>query len=168
MTTSNVYRTRPDEAPKTGKQAHDASADRLRLVEQLCFALYTATNAVTRTYRPLLRSIGLTYPQYLVMMALWEHDSATLTELAMRLNLPLHGLSPVAGRLQQQGLLERHRGTTDRRITRISLTRLGRALETDAARAQHEVVSRSQLSPAALAQVRDELHDLTERLTSTT
>jgi len=168
VTARDLDRIGPDGAPETTEQGHHAPAGRLRLDQQLCFALYTATNAVTRTYRPLLRSIGLTYPQYLLMMALWEHDHATPTELAARLDLPLHGISPIVGRLQQQGLLERHRDTTDRRTTRINLTQPGRTLESDAARVQREVVRRTQLTPAALDQIRTDLHDLAENLTSIT
>ncbi len=74
---------------------------RLRLDDQLCFALYAATNAITRAYRPLLRELGVTYPQYLTLMALWQHSTGTVSELAHRLDLPAHAMTPLPQRLEQ-------------------------------------------------------------------
>ena len=136
----------------------------LRLDDQLCFALYRATNAVTRNYRPLLGAIGLTYAQYLVMMALWERDDVALGDLATRLDLPLHGLSPVLGRLREQGLLDKQRDPDDRRTLRIRLTPRGRELEVRAARAQQQVVCRSGLSEDGLAGLRGSLRSLADQL----
>ena len=77
-----------------------------RLADQLCFALYAATNAVTRTYRPLLNELGLTYPQYLVLLVLWEHDARRLGEIADALLLATHAVSPIIDRLEEAGLVE--------------------------------------------------------------
>lgn len=141
---------------------------RLRLDDQLCFALCGATNAVVRAYRPLLQALGLTHPQYLVLMALWETDHVTVTDLAARLELPAHGLSPVLARLEKAGLLTRHHERADRRIVTVALTGAGCDLEQRAAQAQHEVVQRSRLSPDALSQLRNALHLLTAQLAGTT
>ena len=83
----------------------DAPAGRLRLDDQLCFALYAATNEIVRVYRPLLAELGLTYPQYLLMMALWEQDDQPVTAPARTLHLPAHGVLPVLTRLAEAGLV---------------------------------------------------------------
>lgn len=141
-----------------------AGLDPLRLDEQLCFALYSASNAVIRTYRPLLGALGLTYPQYIVLMALWERDDLTVTELAARLDLPVHGLSPVLDRLSRERLLERKPDPQDGRLRRLTLTDAGRALEQQAARAQAQVVEHSRFDAVRIERLRDELHVLTSQL----
>lgn len=137
---------------------------RLRLDDQLCFALCAATNAVVRTYRPLLKALDLTHPQYLLLMALWEDDELKVTDLAARLDLPAHSLSPVLTRLEAAGLVTRRRHATDRRIVTVALTDAGRDLEQHAARAQHEVVLRSHLTKDALEQLRTSLQLLAAQL----
>ena len=132
-----------------------------RLDDQLCFALYAATNAVVRAYRPLLARLGLTYPQYLTLMILWQDDDQSTSDIARRLRLPVHGVLPVLGRLEGAGLVRRRRDTSDRRVVRVELTRRGRSLQRAAAEAQQEVVCQTRLDPEALAALRDELHDLT-------
>ena len=79
----------------------------LRLDDQLCFALYSATNAVVRRYRPLLAELGITYPQYLLLLVLWQDGPCTVGGLGDRLSLPPHGLSPLLDRLEQAGLVQR-------------------------------------------------------------
>lgn len=139
---------------------YSAPEDGPRLDNQLCFALYTATNAVVRSYRPLLKEIGLTYPQYLVMMALWEADDVSVTALAARLDLPLHGLSPIIERLDRAGLLSRTRDADDRRAVRIVLTETGRGLEHQAALVQHQVRCQTALNNAEVERLRVELHSV--------
>ncbi len=150
----------PVDAADLGREA----ASTLRLDDQLCFAVCTAANAVVRAYRPLLSAIGLTHPQYLVLMALWEQDGVSLSHLAARLELPLHGLSPVAERLERSGLVRRRRDPPDRRVVRLELTGAGRDLEAAAAEAQHEVVRQSHLTPTALEQLRGALDELSTNL----
>ncbi len=99
------------------------------LDDQLCFALYAASRAVTARYRPLLEEIGLTYPQYLVMMLLWEQDHQTVGQLGTRLALDSGTLSPLLKRLTAAGLVTRHRRVEDERSVAISLTPEGRALK---------------------------------------
>jgi DNA-binding MarR family transcriptional regulator len=103
-------------------------APSVALDDQLCFALYAASRAVTARYRPMLDLIGLTYPQYLVMMLLWETDHQTVGQLGSRLALDSGTLSPLLKRLTAAGLVTRHRRVEDERSVSIALTDEGRAL----------------------------------------
>lgn len=141
---------------------------RLRLDDQLCFALYAATNAITRAYRPLLRELGLTYPQYLTLMALWQHGTGTVSELAQRLDLPPHAMTPVLQRLEQAGLIRRQRSPFDRRAVLVELTSDGAELESAAATVQHSVECATGLSPNGLDALRRQLHDLVNDMRTTT
>ena len=103
-------------------------APSVALDDQLCFALYAASRAVTARYRPMLDEIGLTYPQYLVMMLLWESDHQTVGQLGSRLALDSGTLSPLLKRLTAAGLVTRHRRVEDERSVSIALTDKGREL----------------------------------------
>lgn len=105
----------------------------LRLDHQLCFALYAASHAMTRLYKPLLDPLGLTYPQYLVLLALWEQDRPTVTELGQRLSLDSGTLTPLLKRMEAAGLLARQRASADERRVHIHLTPAGQALKARAA-----------------------------------
>ncbi len=140
---------------------------RLRLDDQLCFALYAATNAIVRTYRPLLRGLGITYPQYLTLMVLWQHGSRSIGELAQRLDLPGHALTPVVRRLERAGLVVRRPSTTDGRVVLVELTSSGRELENSAAAVQRRVVCATGLSPKALAALRGEVYELVDDMRAT-
>lgn len=105
----------------------------LLLDEQLCFALYAAQRAVTAAYRPLLDELGLTYPQYLVMLSLWEHGETTVKELTAALRLDYGTVSPLLKRLESAGLLRRERSLRDERSVRIALTGRGEQLRDRAA-----------------------------------
>src|SRR5256885_2518157 len=100
----------------------------LRLDNQVCFALYSASLAMTKLYKPLLDGIGLTYPQYLVMLVLWERDGLTVSEIGEQLTLDSGTLTPLLKRLEGANLLERVRDAQDERRVRITLTPQGRAL----------------------------------------
>ena len=99
-----------------------------RLDNQLCFALYSASLATTKLYKPLLQPWGLTYPQYLVMLALWENDDCTVSELGERLFLDSGTLTPLFKRMESAGWLQRQRDSADERRVRIVLTAAGREL----------------------------------------
>lgn len=142
------------------------SVTRLRLDDQLCFALYAATHAITRAYRPRLRELGLTFPQYLTMVALWQHGAGSVSELAERLDLPGHALTPLLHRLDAAGLVVRRRSDDDSRVLLVDLTPAGRQLEQAAAGVQRTVEYSTGLSPLALAALRGELHDLVGDLRS--
>lgn len=109
-----------------------ATPQALRLDNQLCFALYSASLAMTKLYQPLLAQLGLTYPQYLVMLVLWELDDLPVTEIGQRLNLDSGTLTPLLKRLEQQGLLLRTRDAQDERRVRVRLSVQGQALKEQA------------------------------------
>lgn len=136
---------------------------RLKLDDQLCFALYAATNAVTRAYRPLLGELNLSYPQYLVMLALWQDGVTAIHDLATRLRLGSSAITPLVDRLEAAGFVTRARAT-DRRIVLVSLTDSGRRLEEKVAVAQEAVVCRTGLAEDELADLRRDLRDLTDRI----
>jgi DNA-binding MarR family transcriptional regulator len=114
--------------------APDRSNAALLLDNQLCFALYSASLAMTKLYKPLLNAIGLTYPQYLALLVLWERDGLTVSELGERLSLDSGTLTPLLKRLESAGLVSRLRDTADERRVHIQLTTDGRSLK---ARASH-------------------------------
>jgi len=147
-----------------------APRDPLQLDEQLCFALYNASRALTRAYAPLLEPLGLTYPQYLVLLVLWEHDGVPVKAIGERLRLDSGTLTPLLKRLEQQALVERRRGEDDERVVRIHLTPEGRALRGKARKIPTELACRAGYDIAAersvreLARLRDELTALARRL----
>jgi len=113
--------------------AQDAGQpDRLDLDDFLCFALYSASHAFNRVYRPLLDRLGLTYPQYLAMVLLWERDGQKVGELGERLFLESNTLTPLLKRLEALGFITRRRDTQDERQVRVHLTEAGRALKAQA------------------------------------
>ena len=101
----------------------------LQLDNQICFRLYTATRLVTQAYTPMLTELGITYPQYLVLMVLWEQDSQPVNDIAHRLLLETNTVTPLLQRMEKQGLLIRQRGKEDKRQQIVSLTEKGKALE---------------------------------------
>lgn len=106
--------------------------EQLKLDNQVCFRLYTASRLVTQAYRPLLEPLGITYPQYLVLMVLWEKDHQTVSEICKRLVLESNTLTPLLQRMEKEGLLVRKKGTADSRQTLVSLTRKGLHLQEEA------------------------------------
>jgi DNA-binding MarR family transcriptional regulator len=140
------------------------SDDDLRLDNQLCFALYAATHAITRAYRGKLAELGLTYPQYLVLLALIERPMMTSGALARALKLDAGTLTPLLKRLAAVGLVARERRAQDERVVEITLTAAGRALHDDLLRTRETVVCRTGLSDHALADLRSSLQALTESL----
>ena len=110
------------------------------LDNQLCFALYSASLAMTKRYKPLLEALGLTYPQYLVMLVLWEHSGVTVSQLGERLFLDSGTLTPLLKRMEAAGLLQRIRSVRDERRVQITLTAAGRRLKTSAGRVPSCVV----------------------------
>ncbi|HEX6362734.1 MAG TPA: MarR family transcriptional regulator, partial [Albitalea sp.] len=111
----------------------------LKLDHQLCYALYSASLAMTRIYKPLLAPLGLTYPQYLAMLALWERDALAVTELGQRVQLDSGTLTPLLKRLESAGLVQRLRDSVDERRVIVRLTPAGRALKARAAKVPPQV-----------------------------
>ena len=103
--------------------------EHLKLDNQICFKLYTASRLIVQAYRPLLEPLGLTYPQYLVMLALWEHDNLLVGDLCRRLMLDSNTLTPLLQRMEKEGLVIRTRGIADGRQTLVTLTKKGLHLE---------------------------------------
>ena len=132
-------------------------AEVLRLDHQLCFALYSASLAMTKLYKPLLDPLGLTYPQYLAMLVLWEGEGITVSELGQRLQLDSGTLTPLLKRLEANGLLQRQRDSIDERRVLLHLTAAGRALKARAAKVPPQVACAAGCSL-------DELSALTRRL----
>ena len=118
----------------------------LLLDNQLCFALYSASLAMTKLYKSLLEALGLTYPQYLVMLVLWERDGLMVSELGERLFLDSGTLTPLLKRLESAGLIARIRDVQDERRVHITLTAAGRALKTQAAEIPDCILKASQCS----------------------
>lgn len=103
--------------------------EQLKLANQLCFPLYSLSKAITNRYRPLLQPLGLTYPQYLVMLVLWEDAPLSVNDIGARLQLDSGTLTPLLKRLQNQQLIERQRDPNDERRVLIYLTEAGQALQ---------------------------------------
>ena len=144
----------------------DTPQPSVELDDQLCFALYAASRAVTARYRPMLDKMGLTYPQYLVMMLLWETDGQTVGQLGNRLALDSGTLSPLLKRLTAAGLVTRHRRVDDERSVSIVLTETGRALQSQAFDVSKEMIGALGLTIAEFDHLKAELRDLTEKVTS--
>jgi MarR family transcriptional regulator, organic hydroperoxide resistance regulator len=141
------------------------SADTIsRLDHQLCFALYAASNAMTRLYRDKLEPLGLTYPQYLVMLVLWEQDGLTVSAIGERLHLDSGTLTPMLKRMEQAGLVARRRSAEDERQVAVSLTPKGQALQRDVAAMQRELACLLPLDLKDLGRLRAELRGLADEL----
>ena len=106
--------------------------EELKLDNQTCFRIYTASRLITQAYRPLLDSLGLTYSQYLVMLVLWEKDNQTISDIGRRLMLDTNTLTPLLQRMEREGLVVRTHGLVDGRQTLVSLTKKGLHLEESA------------------------------------
>jgi len=136
------------------------------LEDQLCFALYAASRALTARYRPLLDAIVLTYPQYLVMMLLWETDNQTVGQLGTRLSLDSGTLSPLLKRLTVAGLVTRHRRVDDERSVCIALTEAGRALREKADAISGEIICALDLDREEFADLKAKLELVTQRVST--
>lgn len=107
--------------------------DQLKLGNQLCFPVYAASRLIIREYQPYLDKLGITYPQYLVLMVLWETDSITVNEISKKLILNTNTITPLLKRMETQGIIERHRSENDERKVIVTLTPKGKLMQIDAA-----------------------------------
>lgn len=151
-------------APKSKSTGEIAQFDLLRLDNQLCFALYAATRAIARTYREKLTPIGLTYPQYLVLLVLWETDGLNISEIGKRLMLDSGTLTPLIKRLEAVQLVKRQRGTEDEREVAVWLTEKGLGLRDAALGARRFVACRLGMTEAEIMVLRSDLMALVGRL----
>lgn len=138
--------------------------NQLRLEHQLCFGLYAAAHAMNRAYRVSLGPLGLTYPQYLTLLALWEADRQSVSELGDRLRLDSGTLTPVLKRLETAGLVSRARSRADEREVEISLTDRGLSLREDALGVRQEIIGRLGMSEDELGKLRRQIDALLDRL----
>lgn len=145
----------------TGKVAASGD-DPLLLDRQVCFPLYAATNLLNRLYGPVLKPLGLTYPQYLVMLVLWEEEPQTVGALGARLYLDSGTLTPLLKRMEQAGLVSRTRDTEDERRVLIGLTERGRALRADALHVPETIAGGR--SPEGLDELREGVRKLVAML----
>ena len=120
--------------------------DQLRLCNQLCFPLYTISKEITRRYTPFLQELDLTYPQYLVMLVLWESDAMSVGEIGEQLHLDSGTLTPLLKRLQSKGLIDRVRCVNDERSVKITLTEQGQAMENQAVAIPYKMEEQLNLS----------------------
>jgi MarR family transcriptional regulator, organic hydroperoxide resistance regulator len=134
--------------------------DPLALDRQVCFALAATSRSVIALYRPVLEPMGLTHPQYLVMLALWERDPRSAGDIASALAMDPATLTPMLKRLEAQGLLDRRRSASDERSLQITLTDEGRALRTQAEQVPGQIVERLGMSVQQLESIRDQLTEL--------
>ena len=149
---------------KTETPAAQTAGDLLRLDNQLCFALYAASGLVTRAYRPLLEPLGLTYPQYLVMLALWEHAPRTVKALGQALELDSGTLTPLLKRLETAGFVTRTRDAEDERRVQIALTPEGDALRSTAAEVPAALACQLHLPLDQIIELRTTLQDLARKM----
>ncbi len=139
-------------------------SDALLLDSQLCFALYAASRAVTAAYAPHLKALGLTYPQYLVLLVLWEGEGVRVSELGDRLHLDSATLTPLLKRMEAQGIVDRRRSQQDERVVELFLTPHGKRLKRKAEDIPASVFANSGLSVTQAKQLRIHLQALTRRL----
>ena len=138
--------------------------ENLKLKNQLCFALYAATNAITRAYRSRLSHIGLTYPQYLVMMVLWETDGITVKTIAERLHLESPTITPLLKRLESCGFVSRQRNAKDERVVNVFLTDAGRGIQARVADMQKGVACQTGMQETQFIELRSTLHELVDSI----
>ncbi|MFL6691810.1 MAG: MarR family winged helix-turn-helix transcriptional regulator [Ramlibacter sp.] len=141
-----------------------ATGQALLLDNQLCFALYSASLAMTKLYKPWLDELGLTYPQYLAMLVLWEEDGLSVSQLGERLRLDSGTLTPLLKRLEAAGLVSRLRATHDERRVHITLTAAGRKLRTRAEKIPGCIAQAARCELPELVQLTRQVQSLRDRL----
>nr|WP_225096153.1 MarR family transcriptional regulator [Streptomyces sp. CoH27] len=141
-----------------------ADTDWLRLDRQICFSLHAASRAFNGVYRVVLKDLGLTYPQYLVMLVLWEQGDLPVKKLGEHLRLDSGTLSPLVKRLEAAGLVHRERSAQDERSVQVRLTEEGAALRERAREVPRRIVDATGFDPAEIAALRDRLDQLTATL----
>ena len=141
--------------------------DQLKLENQICFPVYAASRLITREYQPFLEKLGITYPQYLVLMVLWEHDGITVNEIAKKLILNTNTLTPLLKRMENQGIITRKRSEEDERKVLIHLTTKGKEMRMAAASIPEgllEKIDNRQFDLNQLVELREILNNLIEQL----
>ncbi len=146
--------------PRANAPSESPAARPLALDRQLCFALHSTSLAMTKVYRKLLAPLGLTYPQYLAMLVLWERDGLTVSQLGERLFLDSATLTPLLKRMEAAGLLTRTRSADDERQVVITLSQEGRALQARASAVPRQLLCATPMPPGDLASLKAHLERL--------
>jgi DNA-binding MarR family transcriptional regulator len=146
------------------RERQTAGNDNLDLEAQLCFALYSATLALGKAYAPILAELRLTYPQYIVMLVLWQQDGLTVRALGEQLHLNSGTLTPMLKRMEQAGLVRRARDKQDERLVRTELTDAGRGLRTRALQVPCRIAEVMGLPIERLMQIKDDLQEIRQSL----
>ena len=136
----------------------------LLLNNQLCFALYAATNSIIRYYRIYLNEIGITYTQYLVLLVLWESENSNIKEIAKVLKLDSPTITPIVQKLEKMNLVKRQRTDKDERVVVVSLTKNGIDLETQVADIQNKVACKTHLNPKDFKELKNTLNQLADTM----
>ena len=137
----------------------------LLLNNQLCFALYAATNSIIRYYRIYLNEIGITYTQYLVLLVLWESESCSIKDIAKTLKLDSPTITPIVQKLEKMNLVKRQRSDLDERIVMVSLTKSGIDLEVQVASIQNKVACKTHLKTKDFNELKETLNQLAQTMT---
>jgi DNA-binding MarR family transcriptional regulator len=139
-------------------------SDQLKLSNQVCFPIYTLAKEVINHYRPILKELGITYPQYLVMLVLWEEDELNVTEIGWKLTLDSGTLTPLLKRLEQKQLIKRKRVASDERIVKISLTKKGNEMKENAEKVPHQMIKSMNISADHLETLKSSIENIISHL----
>lgn len=142
----------------------ETSDEYLKLDNQLCFPLYATSRMITRMYQPLLEKLGLTYPQYIVLLVLWEADSLSVKEIGERVQLNTNTLTPLLKRMQELKYITRVRSTEDERIVLVNLTKAGRDMKAKALEIPHQLIASLNYPADKAIELKRMLDDFMERL----
>lgn len=141
--------------------------DQLKLENQLCFPVYAASRLITREYQPHLDKLGITYPQYLVLMILWEDDGIPVNDIAKKLILNTNTVTPLLKRMEQQGIVKRNRSQSDERKVIVNLTKEGKLMQDEAAKIPEQLVNKllsNKLEVEELIRLKEDLGNIIELL----
>jgi DNA-binding MarR family transcriptional regulator len=138
--------------------------EQLKLDNQLCFPFYAVSRLIIRRYQPYLDGLGITYPQYLVLLVLWEKDGQPVNDLSKRLHLNTNTITPLVQRLEAMGIVEKRKGTDDERKMYVHLTSKGQEMENQAAGIPFKLMEGFDWPPEDLFDLREKLNQITQKL----
>ncbi|WP_299458207.1 MarR family winged helix-turn-helix transcriptional regulator [uncultured Microscilla sp.] len=136
----------------------------LKLENQICFPMYVASRMITRAYQPMLDAMGITYPQYLVLMALWEKDEQTVNEIGQQLYLNTNTITPLLKRMEKTGIVARTRSKKDERKVMITLTEAGQALKEQAYCIPEQILNKTGLPIEGISQLKQQIYGLIRQM----
>ncbi|OJJ18812.1 MarR family transcriptional regulator [marine bacterium AO1-C] len=136
----------------------------LKLDNQICFPLYVASRLITRAYQPMLDDMGITYPQYLVLLTLWENDGQTVNQISQGLYLNTNTITPLLKRMEKTGIIARTRSKEDERKVLITLTEQGKTLKEKAYCIPDEILAKTGKQASEIVQLKKQLHALIQQM----